>query len=168
MNKKAELPAAIVDFIAYGAYAIILVVFLLLFKISIEAKTNELRTEQYPELSGQQFALNYLRTPIVVNDETMTIADFIVISYETNAKELLVKRLQTDLGRYVKQFGVECYYLSITSSKGRFIELFDAEVSELNQCVIPSKFLPVRIPTHTDEIIEVRLGVTKQEREDTI
>ncbi|HME87406.1 MAG TPA: hypothetical protein VKE88_03270, partial [Candidatus Nanoarchaeia archaeon] len=76
MNKKAGIESPIVDFVTLLVIGITLIVFYALFKISVDAK-NQVQAETFPELYGDQFLLNYLKTPVQHEGDIITMADYL-------------------------------------------------------------------------------------------
>jgi len=97
MKKKAQLqiPGAVVDIYAVIAFVLVMLIFILLFQIrgcttrdrvsaEIQAKTID--------IDSNLILLNYLRTPVIVDEKNIDIADLIILtlyngSYETKLKE---------------------------------------------------------------------------------
>lgn len=158
MNKKGTIPSALVDFVGYGAFIVVLLVFFFLFKLSEGAKINELKAMDFAEVSGQQFLLNYLRTPVYISGmETMTMADYIVMQYEKEAKTELEEKFTQDFIKYMREFDLECYALKLEDENGNYIWI-NSPTKYPTACFSPSN--AIILPTHTRKNLLIGLGVT--------
>lgn len=167
MNKKGQIAAALSDFAWYGGFIIIIVIFFFLFKLAVHpsAKANQILEQDFPQIREQQFLLNYLRGPITVEGRQITMADYIVISYESKQQSALEHTLRSDFDKFVKTSGLECYYLQIIDSQQKtVISIYDNEPSPAPACRNPFSFDPVLLPTHTGQL-SLRLSVTKTKNE---
>lgn len=132
-SKKGAISDVLIDFVSYAVFAIIILVFFILFKASAEAKTlqtakNEVTSVSFPSVAGQQFLLDYLRKSVYLpNEAPMNMADFITISFEKGDRaslENLKTEIKRDFDKYMKTFKVECYVFDISDGKNP-IKIFD-------------------------------------------
>ncbi len=144
MNKKASIPAAIVDIIGYGVFALILVIFFFFFNISAKTTTQEIKQVQFNEVTGEQFLLNYIRHPVYIpNQEPITMADFIALKYEKGETVQLRNELDKDLKEILGKSGYAQFYFVMSDGKitERINEIPSSSLSSLGL-----GGLPVTIP----------------------
>jgi len=83
-NKKAQLqiPGAIVDFYAIVAFVLVIMIFALLFFIRSCTSDNEINVAiqgRVQDIDSNIILLNYLRTPVTVDEKNMSITDLITL-----------------------------------------------------------------------------------------
>lgn len=163
-NKKGAIPSALADFVGYGAFVVVLLVFFLLFKLSVEAKTNEIKTSDFAELAAQQLLTNYLRTPVYIQgSETMAMADYIAVKYLQNNLDDSKKTIKEDLDKLVKEIGNEigaaCYVVQVLNAE-KIVQQFNSDLDPA-QTGCPSAFAAgsVSIPTDSSELLAIRLVI---------
>ncbi|MEK6886663.1 MAG: hypothetical protein AABW88_02415 [Nanoarchaeota archaeon] len=162
MNKKAIISTAISDFVGYGAFVIVFLVFLLLFNLSIPV--NKVKTPTVNELSqvdlyaftditARHVLLNFLRSDIYLPQETMKVSDYVIlVAHKGSDENSLIKR---QLDSYVDSYGNGCYELNLLRN-GKSV--FRTR-KEFSGCRLPPA-VTMQIPSQTGEIIEasLRLG----------
>ncbi len=156
-NKKGLIPGAIVDFIGYLSFGVVLLVFFFLFKLPLAHHTGGTVTQtDFTELHAQQFLLNYLRSTVEINGENITMADYIARAYDSKNKDVLralENKINADLGGYIKNRIIGCYALWITESNNDFISL---ESDRTVTCELSVN--AVSIPAHSG-ILKARIGI---------
>ena len=79
LGKRGFVAEALVDFYAYFAYILIILVFVLLFALqSCEGKVEQKLEDKFIQNQAEINLINYLRTP--VDDSGKTIADLILVA----------------------------------------------------------------------------------------
>ena len=145
MNKKGQ---GLSDFFSVLAFALILIIFLLLLKLTVGNTTFELST-QSKNIGNYMSLLGILRTPIVVDNVGINIAELIILSkYDPLKKNLLEKNLLQIMDG---SFGTSrCVIMCINGN-----ELKGSGCGSLQTYTCPSTF--IRIPTYDDKIVEISL-----------
>jgi hypothetical protein len=151
-NKKAQLqiPGAIVDFYAIIAFVLVILIFILLF--FIRGCTSENRTSAeiqvgVENIDGNRIMLNYLRTPVIVDGNEMTMADLIVLyKSDSNFRPRLRTNTQNILGRIYSQ----CFVLCIDDTKFEFNDCTEYRTS--------CRGIRQAIP-YPDQPIDIRLDI---------
>jgi len=107
MNKKAQLevPGTLVDVYSYIAFVLIIMLFFLLFQL--KSCTSESRDiiaieSQVSDLDYNMMLLNYLRTPVIVDGSSMTMADLIALWYsdKTKYEQLLTDKSKETINKW--------------------------------------------------------------------
>jgi hypothetical protein len=163
MNRKGDVPESLVEFMGYMAFVIVLVVFFFLFKLSGESKALNIKAEAFPEVTGQQFLLNYLRSPADYKGQKIMMAEYVASSYENGEKNQLKEKLSRDLDVAFRDQLTGCRNIIISDSKSQFVTATSIVTQttsiEAGQKVQECKVISsVVIPTRKGEVLRVELG----------
>ena len=165
-SKKAQLMSAYTDFAGYGAFVIVLLVFIFLFGLT--EKHGEIENTiatNFISATSQHSMLNYLKRQLVFEEENITMADYIIIKYERNEIDKLKDELKSDLMKYVDNSELECFTLRISDSESSYstsplIWITYPQFAYPTICIDPFIFNPIRIPTKSGKTLLIGLGTS--------
>ena len=163
LSKKGQISKALSDFVGYGAFVIVFLVFLLLFNLS--STINKIKSPQaneitqantFSDITARQVLLNFLMSDVYYDKISKTpikMSDYAILTaYKGLDENSLIKR---QLDSYSGAAGNGCYELKlIKSGKNAFQTKKDFSGCKLSPPVT------LQIPAQSNEIIEVsfRLG----------
>jgi len=90
MKQKKAQASALVDFYAYIAFALVILIFFFLFKFGVSDSKKFVIEDEKTNSDATTVLLNYLRTPVVVDGKEITVADLIVL---WNAEPIMIRML---------------------------------------------------------------------------
>ena len=157
MNKKA-IAGSLVDFVSLLVIGLTFLVFFVLFRISTDAK-NHIQEEAFPELYGDQFLLNYLKTPVQHQGDVITMADYLSIAAQDSSDvDELVKYpvVKSTLDAYLEKEG-GCYFFSAQVDLRVLFEIRGDDGT--SPCTVAQKYVlsPFPIPLNDGRQLRVRL-----------
>ena len=156
MDKNAAIPSALIDFIAYATYILVIAAFFFLFTVKANTRTTDVIENDFAQVNGEQFLISYLATTVEKFEQNMTVAEFIVLSYEKNSYDELKEMILLDFSTLDKK-GMCIGYLQLADSSHTLIPL-DLWTSRCDKS-IPRLVTSNKIilPTHNENKLCVSL-----------
>lgn len=153
MNRKAQISKSLADFVGYGAFVIVFLVFLLLFNLAVvKEKPAENKLDQigFGDVTSQYVLLNFLRSDVYLASGNMKMSDYVVLATFEGSDDNypLIKR---QLDSYINSFG-GCYEFRTSKDGKKILYISTAKTG----CRLPPP-ISIRIPTSDNEIIEASL-----------
>lgn len=164
LNKRgANIPGPVLDYLSILAFAIMMVVFYLLFKSASTQNTNSLMTGNFAGVESQQDLVAYLKTNIDCNGVQMTVADCIIVAEESKATiDILNSKYLPSLKKPLDDFvsnAKKTYHFQAYSTRTLFN--FNGGQAAANY---PSRYYAV-LPMHNGKQITVLLQISLEESE---
>lgn len=153
INKKGM---GLTDFFSILAFALILLIFYILFKTTLNSKNFELQTES-SNIEDSISIINILKTPVIIDNDEISIAELIALSQiDSTKKNLLKKSLSQIINEYFST--AECAIVCINKEQVQSSVCTAQHVSTCSENVIT-------IPTYDTKTIEISLQNNVQEQQ---
>lgn len=169
--KKGAIAAPLVDFYAYVLFAIVIVIFYIVFKVSAGAVKVDIKGDA-GDLTVDTALIDFLNTPLEINGKKGTTSDFTRAVYYNNLDINLFKsEIEKILDSFIANSDYECYSYNFKKIKGGISDLYgrgpthdtkkaDICASEASDEVTKSNvFFPINKETRIE--IELALGKGK-------
>jgi len=152
-NKKGFVAEVLADIYVFIIFLLIMLIFSILFYFGGETVKTSIKGE-YDNLDGNTILLNYLRTPVEVDDKETNIADLILISVDSEEHKGELKTLTQDLLNrlnilsYEDDYAIKIIFPNTEMSIGEVDKVKNNVEKEVGRIMLPSMNDDVYVTIH--------------------
>lgn len=163
-NKKGAISSALTDFAGYGAFIIILLVFIFLFNLAKPDKIQGGKIQEigFPGIDTNEVLLNYLRSNISYSGEDVSMAEYITLVFDKLSSPYdssAFPEIKSRIGKYFDDVS-GCYDLVATSS-GKITLEVSGKASNAPFLCRPIDVQTITVPNRKGELIKIQLSAGK-------